>query len=527
MPYNSVECPYSMNSSFQRCIVYVCAGGLVALLVYLLVSTQYPMFFPEEKGRVQVVPTQHQDFIIATGTVESRNDVVLAFEEGGVVREVLYDAGDVVHAGSVIVSLNAETLRSEVETQRSRLDRETVRLNEFVDGPEDAERARVEAGTAVSERSLESAVRNALVLAQQSAVVLENRVHTELDVFFDGTIHDPNFSGNVSALEKQEINKIRRDAESIFSRWRSWSGIDSGDHRRVTKILNQFRDDLRELYDGTAAMYDLLLPLRSLRQENLTAFSLLAKLRADIFDSIVVVIKHTNMIHAARAQYNLALAQSAESLTGGTRADRSAQSAQVAVERERLRRLDLQLAKTLIRAPFDGVVGEVFTDVGSFVTRGTGAVRFVSRDGFDLTVDVTEVEVQNITSGQEMRAVVEVTGEEMDVRVRTVDATEKRVTDVPVYTVVFDIITDGVQIRSGMTVDVYVPYGDPIDVFAVPRPAIMKDDSREYVLVERGGDVMVVPVTIGASVDDETIVVTGELYEDDIVILEADAHEQE
>ena len=516
-----------MNRYYQRCIVYVCAGGLVVLLIYMLVGTQFSMFFSEEKGRTQVVPTQHQDYIIATGTVESQNDVVLAFEEGGVVREVLYDAGAVVHAGSVIVSLNAETLRSDAETQRSRLDREIVRLNAFVDGPEEVQRTRVEAGTAVSKQNLTSAVRNALALAQQSATVLENTVHTELDVFFEGSVRDPRFTGNVSAVEKQEINEVRRSMENIFSRWRSWSNVDSEDHRRVVGILRQFRDDLRNIYDGTVVLYDTLLPLRSLREENRTALSLLGKMRIDILDSVVAVVKHMNTVQDARARYDLELAKSAESLTGGTRADRSAQSAQVAVERERLNRLDLQLAKTLIRAPFDGIVGEVFTTPGAFVTKGTGAVRFVSPDGFELAVDVTEVEVQNIESGQEMRAVVEVTGEELEVRVRTVDATEKRVTDVPVYTVVFDIIGGSGKIRSGMTVDVYVPYGSPVDVFEVPRAAIRKDDSLEYVLVERGGDVMSVPVTIGASVDDDTIVVTGELYEDDVVILDSASHEQE
>ena len=514
-------------SFFIRCVLFLVIGGLLTFLVYTVVSTLYPMGPSTVSNRVHVVPTQHQDFVIATGTIEAQDDVLLAFEEGGVVRDVYYAAGDFVTAGSVIATLGAETLHADIATQKSNLEREKFRLDSVVDGPENPERATVEADVAVSEQLLTSAVRTALVSVQQSAVTLENMFFIDLDVLFGGSTKDPYFEGDVSVVAKQQINRARRDAGEVFDRWRVWLSNDRADRQQVVAILTQFEKDLRVLYDGALVMYDHLLPLRSLNQENRDAFLLLAKVRNVLIDSLVKTIEHTNSINTAQARYELVLAQSARSLSGGTKSDQNVQSAQVDAERERLRRLELQLGKTQVLAPFNGVIGEIFVNPGMFITRGAGVVRFVSKDQFDLSVDVTEVEVRHITTGQEMRAVIEVTDQEMQVRVRTINATEKRVNDVPVYTIIFDVIDTVPHLRSGITVNVHIPSGDLIDVFAVPRHSIMKKELQEYVVVERGGDVISVPVTLAASLDDGTVVVTGELYADDVVTLEKGSHEQE
>ena len=149
-------------------------------------------------------------------------------------------------------------------------------------------------------------------------------------------------------------------------------------------------------------------------------------------------------------------------------------------------------------------------------------MRFVLflRKVFNLSVDVTEVEIQDVVPNQEMRAYVEAVDDEISVRVRTIDATEKRVNDVPVYTVVFDVSEKHTSLRPGMTVDVYIPSGDPADVFSVPRVAIVRKSGKDFVPIERGGDVMLVPVVVGATLDNGLIAVTGELLKDDIVVFE-------
>ena len=497
----------------RKNLIFILLSAVLVVSVYLIKS---PMF--EQKGRAQVVLTQHQDFVIATGSIEARDDVTLSFEGGGSVEKVRYSAGDAVSQGAVIASLNAGTLRADVEAQRLRVDQESIRLGGFVDGPEENERSRVEADVVVSEKMLESEVHVALVSAQQVAGKVENVVRTDFDTLFEGSGRDFRFKISVSSFDKQRVNKIRENFEDVFSRWRVWLNSSDTTYQQVMIVLRQLERDLRVIQGGAVEIYDIILPFRSVQSEEGDAFLLSARLRDVLISAIVDVAKRISAVEIARARYQLAFAQSRENLAGSTRLDQKTQIAQVDIEKERFRRLELQLAKTQIKAPFNGVVGEVFVNEGEFVSAGADAVRFISQSGFNLSVDVTEVEIQDVAPNQEMQAQVEASGIEMSVRVKTIDATEKRINDVPVYTVVFDIINDNVALRPGMTVDVYVPSGEATDVFSVPQSAVVRKNSKEYVLIERGGDSMLVPVVVGAPLDDGFVAVTGELFTDDVVV---------
>ena len=79
---------------------------------------------------------------------------------------------------------------------------------------------------------------------------------------------------------------------------------------------------------------------------------------------------------------SFAVAQSKEHLVGSTKSNQKTQEAQIDIEQKKLQRLELQLAKTQITAPFDGVIGEVFVTEGEVVAAGADAIRFISQKGF-------------------------------------------------------------------------------------------------------------------------------------------------
>lgn len=508
----------SMKPSTFR--VFVFFLFLVAVLgagvYFLLLNT--PLL--DQKGRAPVVVTTHQDFVIATGSIEAQDDVVLSFEDSGSVEDVYYRPGDVVSKGSVIASLDASALKADVEAQRLRVSQEVIRLGSFVEGPEKHERSRVLASTFVSEQMLEKDVRVALVSAQNIVGNVENMMRTDLDEMFDVSDRDYRFTINVPASTKRRADRIRERFEEVFLRWRVLLNNDDVSYRQAVLTLGQLEKDLRFLQSGVTEIYDILLPFRTIQSDGEQAFLLVAKLRDSLASFIVDVVQHSSAVEVAQSKHQLAIAESREDLAGSTKSDRDTQVAQVDIERKKLRQLDLRLAKTRVSAPFDGIVGDVFVTEGEFVSGGTDVVRFISQGGFDLSVDVTEVEIQSVAVDQEMRAHVEASGDEISIRVRTIDATEKRVNDVPVYTVVFDVSSDDVMLRPGMTVDVYIPSGDVADVFSVPRSAVVTKDLKKYVLVERDGGVVLVPVAVGASLEGGSVAVVGDLLVDDIVLFE-------
>ena len=494
---------------------------VVVLALAIFLGVQYSVMKGKGGDKTQVVQAQHQEFVIATGTIEARDDVVLSFEQNGTVKKINYKAGDRVTAGAIIAELDNRTLAAEIEAQRSNLDREAVQLTSVVNGPEEYERLRIEANIGIAQQALENEIRATLSLAQTQANHLESEVHTKVDTLFSGNVENLHYEGDVSALLRQRINTIRKNMEIVLKRWRVWSNMESAGYQYVATITKQFEKDLRLINESATEIYDALLPIRSESKKKEEEFILLSEMRKTINETIRTLIVQVNRMNIARAEHELALAKLNESLAGGTISAKLQQSAQVEVERERLRQLELSLEETRIRAPFSGVVGEIFAEEGEFATTGSNAVRFISREGFSLSVDITEVEIKSVKEGQELGVVVDVTGEELTAKVRTISGTEKRISDVPVYTVVLDITDKQTQLRPGMTVDIHIPVGEPAEVYAVPRGAIQRKGGQEFVLVERGDNTILLPVLTGAPFNGNSVTVTGELRPDDIVILNA------
>ena len=494
---------FKMKVVWTVCVLLFIGGGVV----WYVTELNGPM------NRATVITTEHQRFVVATGNIEARSDVLLAFERNGRVLRMLREAGEKVSAGDAIAVLDEGDLSAQTEAQRAQVEKAIIRLNSFVDGPEYLERVRIRADSALSLQTLKNETSVALVSAQQSAGALESLVRRTVDVLFTGIPENPRLASEVSipVIETDKINRARGQLESVFTRWRLWANTTTTDSADVADILIQFEKDLRSVYDIIAVIYDITLPLRSFAGENEKIFTVIMDIRREVLAALVNTTKGLNTVRTAHMQHRLKLAQSEENLAGGTEVDRETQRAQVETEQEQLHRLELQREKTRLRAPFTGIIGEVFVSAGEFVVSGTDAVRLISEGGFDLSVNVTEIEVQNLTLGQTMEAKIEATDEVMPVRIRTIDPTEKLVSDVPVYTVVLDVMTDS-RLRPGLTVDVFIPSGEKQRVLAVPTEAVSDTRTKKAALtVERNKKEERVPVRKGALLDGGLVIVEGDI----------------
>ena len=117
-----------------------------------------------------------------------------------------------------------------------------------------------------------------------------------------------------------------------------------------------------------------------------------------------------------------------------------------------------------------------------------------------------------------MNSEVSVTGISLPTRVRTISLTEEVLSGVPVYTVTLDVIGNTVSLRSGLTVDVQIPSGEVRHVVALAREAIVTDGANRFVTVEREDGTTIVPLTVGSSIDEETVEVRGALQVGDVVV---------
>lgn len=494
---------------------------IIVIILLIIASVVFIFFIPSETvytEQAKIIKTEHQDFIIATGSIGARDDIDLSFRQTGPVSKIYFEAGDAVQKGSLIAQVNINSLQTQLESQRLALQQEIIKLDSYISGPETLARDRINAESLVARQSLENASQRALSNAQEVAVSIENTVRSDFDVFFDGTIENLRLILDVNLPNKSQIVNSRKELDVIFNQWRKWIVSEDLTNQQVSTIISQLIGNLYSIQEVITMLYDQTRTRRFISDENETLFLKILEMRELVQKSITQIIGNRNTILSTLANSKLKQTALAEDLSGSTSANRKAQATQVEVEQEKIRLLELQIAEAKIIAPFAGIVGQVLIEEGEYATIGELAIRFISESGFEVLADVTEAEIQEIVVGEEISANVDAIDEDITVRVRTVNTTEKKVSDVPVYSIVFDVVDEDVLLRPGMTVDVFVPFGEKREVLAVPQEAVLRFGKKNSVILLKGEEKIEVPIDIDSITREGLIGIRGDIKEGDVVV---------
>ena len=94
-------------------------------------------------------------------------------------------------------------------------------------------------------------------------------------------------------------------------------------------------------------------------------------------------------------------------LENGTRKEQiAAQEAAVSQLESELRTIEINLAKSSLRAPYDGVVSERFIDEGTVITAGTPVIELMEVGQLDVRVGVSADVIPRLTPGRELQVTV-------------------------------------------------------------------------------------------------------------------------
>jgi len=203
----------------------------------------------------------------------------------------------------------------------------------------------------------------------------------------------------------------------------------------------------------------------------------------------------------------------------GPRAEQVAQAAAaVAVQEAAVERIDDQLAKHTIRAPFDGWVIERFTEKGQWIARGGLVARIAELDAVEVEVRVPEISVGGLEAGVNVRLEFDAAPHHTWIgRVaRIVPQADVLSRSFPVQIALENTIVDGVPVlRGGMLARAWLPVGRAESVTVVPKDALVLGGPTPMVFVVDGptssaphatGTVRAVPVELGAAVSGDVVV---------------------
>ena len=131
--------------------------------------------------------------------------------------------------------------------------------------------------------------------------------------------------------------------------------------------------------------------------------------------------------------------------------------ARLAGAQAELKRSELEMARTRIEAPFDGIVEDVHQELGDYVTPGSPCATVVDLDPMLLVGRISEADVLRVHVGQEARGVLsdgrQVTGPIGFVGQKSDPATRTYRIEVPVPNPAYEL-------RSGITTEISIPIAE-------------------------------------------------------------------
>lgn len=182
--------------------------------------------------------------------------------------------------------------------------------------------------------------------------------------------------------------------------------------------------------------------------------------------------------------------------------------------------IEIQIADTVIRAPFSGIIAQKYAEPGSFVTpttaasTGSGATSTSIAslaNGLEVLAQVPEADIGRITIGQTVEIKADAYPDrQFQGRVKTIAPTAVKERDVTSFYVRVQIVTGLDVLRAGMNADLTF-LGERLDqAIAIPAVAIVTIEGETGVLLAGpDGQPKFQPVELGASLENQIQVLRG------------------
>ncbi len=172
-------------------------------------------------------------------------------------------------------------------------------------------------------------------------------------------------------------------------------------------------------------------------------------------------------------------------------------------------------------APFDGEVIFINNEAGDIVEAGTLGIELADRSRWYITLQVAESKIGQVRVGNPATITFQIIPDEIfHGKVVAINPLGNVSQGALYFDVRVQLDTSDPRILIGMTADVSIQTSEPQAVLTVPAAAIQSDDQGEFVYVlKQDGSYRRVSVISGRILENDRVVVSGDLREGDQVLL--------
>jgi len=237
----------------------------------------------------------------------------------------------------------------------------------------------------------------------------------------------------------------------------------------------------------------------------------------DATSSVYGLAIHLNTVWTA---YQDASQQLSNAVTSLYELERSPNPDDLAAAQARLQAAQATVDSISLTAPFAGTITEVDIKPGDQVSPGSIAFRLDKLDRLLVDVQVSEVDINSIQVGQPVNLSFDAILDKQYVGVVSqVPPVGDIVQGVVEFNVLVELSDADQDVKPGMTAAVNIVVDQITDVLLVPNSAVRVVDGQRVVYILENNQLKEVEVTLGASSDNQSQVIDGNLQVGDEIVL--------
>ena len=468
-----------MKHIFQYARFFKTRAGIVAGIVIILIAG-YLIFKGDApvNNLVTVVRGSVSQEVSATGKTKPVHDVNLAFEKGGKIARVYRDVGDSVEAGGLIVALDASELSAQLAEAQAKLDK-------LVRGarPEDVKIAQTT--LAKAEKDLENYYANAADIVNDAYAKADDAVRKQLDTLFSND-EETNVQLSFSTTDSQKkinVEAQRGKMTSDLNAWKSELANLQNDDISLDAALSSAVARLNSVRSFLTVVTDNTLSATGVSASTLNDYrALITTARTNINTALTNVNAQIQEIASQKLTKEKAADELALKVAGSDPQEIAGQEAAVAL-------VNAQLAKTVIRAPFAGIVTMQDAEVGEIVAANIPVVSVISKAKLEIEANVPEADTAKVNIGNSAVITFDAFGESLkcEGKVVAIDPAATVVEGVPAYKTTFMLDRENPAIKPGLTANVTIKTQTRENVLVIPQRSIVYRGSKKVVLVIKEG----------------------------------------
>lgn len=527
-------------------LVIIVVGGIVGLrLLSKNRALPYEFIIAQKGDLIREVSV--------TGRVKAAESVDLAFEKSGRVSAIYVKVGDKVQAGQTLISLenadlmaqlaqasaSVESAKAQLNQYTAALESQQAKLNELKGGTRPEDIKVKEAELKKAQQDLDNYYGGISDILNDSYTNADDAVNKQIDELFsnDASLNPQLTFSITDSQTKIDVESKRITAGQELSKLKSEINNLPADHLSLDKSLTDAKNHLTIIRDFLARLNDAVNSAVGLTQTTIATYKGYTNTaRTNVNTAISDITTQQDYILAQKItvekiQNELALKQAGtateqitaqEAQVKQAEATVSSQEAQLKYAEANVRNIQAQIAKTILKAPINGLVTKQEAKVGEIVSLNVSVVSIISEAKFEIETNVPEADIAKVKLGDSAKVTLDAYGEEVifEAKVITIDPAETLIEGVATYKTTLQFIQEDERPKPGMTANVDILTDRKENVIAIPQRAVIVADGEKMVkIVDNQGLIKEVKVETGLRGSDGNIEILSGINEGDKIIV--------